>query len=160
MVEYPSASEVIRKALEDFELKFEHDEDVNAFVFNMNIPSQISSVRFILRPTADAGFQCVASLAIGGKADDREMMLSLSELLTRINYQILHGKFTMDFSDGELRWELPYAGWGHDELPSESVMMALVLSIRMVKNFAPCILAVIFGGKSAEDAHKLAQTDD
>ena len=159
MVEYPSASEVIRKALEDFELKFEHDEDVNAFVFNMNIPSQISSVRFILRPTADAGFQCVASLAIGGKADDREMMLSLSELLTRINYQILHGKFTMDFSDGELRWELPYAGWGHDELPSTAIMAALAMSIQMVSVYAPCILAVIFGGQSAEDALKLRKEE-
>ncbi len=153
-----NATAVIRRALESVDMKFQYDADV--FVFDMTLDSQISNARFFFKKIPNGCFLCVAKLPVEGDTKNRDMMLALSELTTRINYQILHGRFVMDFSDGELRWELPYPCWGGAEFSHIAVLATISTITGAIKRFAPCILGVIFGGKSAEDAFKLAKEED
>lgn len=142
---------VIRQALEDANLKFDTSPDGNIFILSFTTDSQISNVRLFINAT-NLGFSIVSIPPISGDANNRNQMYELAALATRINYTIRIFKFSMDFSDGELRCELDFPVEGDYQLTPVTVNEYIMLILQMWKTYGVCFLGVLFGGKTAEDA--------
>ena len=158
MTEFKSITDTIHEMLESAEYRFQYNEEGNVFILGMNIPSKLSSVRCFLRETS-YGFWVNSVSPINGDPNNKEMMRTLAELITRINYPINLVKFSMDHKDGELRCEIDYPCMDEFKPSPELVHAMLAFTTRTWTKFAPCFLAVIFGGKSAEEALKDAAED-
>ena len=142
---------VIRQAIKDANLKFDTSPDGNIFILSFSIDSQISSVRLFINAT-NLGFTIVSIPPFQGDVNNRNVMYELAALATRINYKIRLFKFSMDFSDGELRCELDLPVEGDAQLSPVTVTEYIMLTLKMWESYGACFLGVLFGGKTAEDA--------
>ena len=175
MTEFKSITDTIREMLESAEYRFQYNEEGNVFILGMNIPSKLSSVRCFLRETS-YGFWVNSVSPINGDPNNKEMMRTL--LLTpwikftgfkssHLPYSYLKSTFADVWAHEEdalnaaceLRCEIDYPCMDEFKPSPELGHAMLAFTTRTWTKFAPCFLAVIFGGKSAEEALKDAAED-
>ena len=77
--------------------------------------------------------------------------VAVTEFLSRANYGLNFGAFQMDHRDGELafRRSINFAGM---ELRTETVRGALYSSVGVMDTYLPGLMAVVYGGMTAEEA--------
>lgn len=74
-----------------------------------------------------------------------------AEFLTRANYGMRIGNFEMDYADGEVRYKSS-VDFEHATLSGELVRNAIYPAVRMMDDYLPGLLSVIYGGKTPEEA--------
>jgi hypothetical protein len=79
------------------------------------------------------------------------MRLAVAEYITRANYGLRIGNFEMDFDDGEVRYKSSIDFEGSELTPS-LIRNTIYPAVQTMDRYLPGVLAVIFGGKSAEEA--------
>lgn len=77
--------------------------------------------------------------------------LLIAELITRANYGLSLGNFEMDFEDGEIRYKTSIDVEG-DRLTPPLVKRLVYNNVRIMDNYVPAIMKVIYGGMLPEDA--------
>ena len=140
------------------DLKYDLREDHDVFVFGHSVESKLSNVRFFVH-ARQSDFWARAVSPISGDTQDPQMMASLAELICRINYSLVEGRFIMDFNDGELGYQVTVDTSGVEEPTDEMIAVSIFLPIKMWEKYSSAFLAVIFGGKSAEEALELVNDD-
>lgn len=81
---------------------------------------------------------------------------AIAEMITRANYDLRIGKFEMDFSDGELRYQV-YHALGGVTLDDATIRRAIVTTLGMLDRYVPAFLSVIYANESPEDAIRHAE---
>jgi hypothetical protein len=80
-----------------------------------------------------------------------ENRVAVAEFITRANYGLRIGNLEMDFGDGEIRYKssLDFEG---ETLTAQFIKMAIYPAVQTLDHYTPGLMAVIYGGKSAEEA--------
>lgn len=91
-------------------------------------------------------FYCVMPVHV-----PENMRPAIAEYLTRANYGLRIGNFEMDFTDGEVRYKSSIDFEGSELTPS-LIRNTIYPAVQTMDRYLPGVLAVIFGGKSAEEA--------
>jgi hypothetical protein len=91
-------------------------------------------------------FYCVMPVRV-----PENMRAAIAEYLTRANYGLRIGNFEMDFSDGEVRYKssLDFEG---ESLTPNLIRNTIYPAVQTMDRYIPGMLAVIYGGKSPEEA--------
>lgn len=86
-----------------------------------------------------------------------ETRVAAAEYITRANYGLRIGNMEMDFSDGEVRYKssLDFEG---ETLTPQFIKMAIYPAVQTMDHYVPGLMAVIYGGKSPEEA--VAEVED
>ncbi len=80
-----------------------------------------------------------------------EKKTQIAELITRANYGLKIGKFEMDFSDGELRFQTS-ARYGAHTLHDEVIRDIIATNLMTVDRYFPAFSNVLFAGEEPEEA--------
>ena len=80
---------------------YEKDESRHLFKFGMNLKGQLSSCRVLVQAQND----CIQAFAISPMNVQEQYRPVVAEYITRANYGLKVGKFEMDYSDGEVRYQ-------------------------------------------------------
>ena len=80
-----------------------------------------------------------------------EVRPQVAEFITRANYGMRIGNFEMDFGDGEVRYKSSL-DFEDAVLSVELVRNAVYPAVRMMDDYLPGLLSVVYGGKAAADA--------
>lgn len=83
---------------------------------------------------------------------------AIAEMITRANYGLRVGKFEMDFSDGELRYQVYHALSGVT-LDDTTIRRAIATTCGMLDRYVPAFLSVIYANESPEDAIRHAEAE-
>lgn len=89
---------------------------------------------------------------------DEKLRLSVAELLTRANYKMLVGKFEMDMSDGEIRFQVSHLIDG-GIFTAETVERIYMTSLFTLDRYFPALMQHIHAGYTPEDAIFHAELD-
>lgn len=86
-----------------------------------------------------------------------ERRLPMAEFITRANYGLRIGNFEMDFDDGEVRYKasLDFEG---EALTDNFIRGVVYPAVQTMDRYLPGLLAVIYGGKTPEQA--VAEIED
>jgi hypothetical protein len=76
---------------------------------------------------------------------------SVAELITRANYGLKIGKFELDYSDGELRFQTS-ARYGENILHSEVIRDIIATNLLTVDRYFPAFANVLFAGDEPAEA--------
>lgn len=87
------------------------------------------------------------------------MRSAVAEYITRANYGLRIGNFEMDFDDGEIRYKSSVDFEG-TELTPPLLRNTIYPAVQTMDRYMPGILAVIFGGKSPEEAIAAIEEDE
>lgn len=83
---------------------------------------------------------------------------AVAEAVARANYGMSVGKFELDFSDGELRFQA-YHILENGELPEEVIHRLIGTALAMLDRYVPAVLSVVYGNELPEDAIRHAEAD-
>jgi len=87
------------------------------------------------------------------------MRMAVAEYITRANYGLRIGNFEMDFEDGEVRYKSSL-DFESVELTPGLIRNTIYPAVQTMDRYLPGVLAVVFGGKSAEEAISMIEEDD
>lgn len=147
--------EVVRAYYDSQNWTYDFEEEKGIFTMRMSM-KDMDSCRVLTHCKENSDILTLAFLPI--KISEAKRM-EVAEYITRANYGMNIGNFEMDMSDGEVRYKVSSA-WGDIE-PTVPVMERLVdMSFVMLDKYASGILAVIYGGKSPEDAVAEVEKED
>jgi hypothetical protein len=76
---------------------------------------------------------------------------AIAETVARANYGMRLGKFELDFSDGELRFQAAHV-LTDDHLEDEVIGRLMGTTLTMLDLYLPAFLSVIYGNELPEDA--------
>ncbi len=87
------------------------------------------------------------------------MRAAVAEFITRANYGLRIGNFELDFDDGEVRYKssIDFEGL---QLTAGLIRNTMYPAVQTMDRYLPGVLAVIFGGKSAEEAIAAIEEDE
>jgi hypothetical protein len=88
-----------------------------------------------------------------------QMRLAVAEYLTRANYGLRIGNFELDFDDGEVRYKSSVDFEGVELTPA-LIRNTIYPAVQTMDRYLPGVLAVVFGGKSAEEAITAIEEDE
>ncbi|BDA66016.1 hypothetical protein RIVM261_085830 [Rivularia sp. IAM M-261] len=80
-----------------------------------------------------------------------DKLLSVAEFLTRANLGLAIGNFELDFNDGEISYKTSIDIEG-DKLSSALIKNLVYANVRMMDEYIPGIMSVIYGNLSPEEA--------
>ena len=80
---------------------YQVEAEKGIFRFGMNLRSKISQCRVIVHAQDD----CIQAFAVAPLNASEENRPMVAEYITRANYGLKVGKFEMDYSDGEVRYQ-------------------------------------------------------
>jgi hypothetical protein len=88
-----------------------------------------------------------------------EQRLPMAEFITRANYGLRIGNFEMDFDDGEVRYKasLDFEG---EALTDNLIRGVIYPAVQTMDRYLPGLLAVIYGGKTPEEAVREVEADE
>ena len=137
----------LRQSMDRHELNYRLDVDRQAVIASFNGDHGTYTLIGLVDPHLDlVQFMAVIPVPIPEEERDR-----VSEVITRANWGLKVGKFEMDYTDGEVRFQ---ASTFFDETIGEKTfcqMMAATLGT--VDRYFPAILRVLYNEEmSAEDA--------
>lgn len=138
--------------LDSDDWKYTFDEEYETLFMGLEVECKLKSIRiyFDLRETSYLVYaQCPLKVDEGERAQMRE-------LLNRINYDLLHGNFEMDESDGEVRFR--YSVDCENRLPSQDIVEnSLYRGIVAFETFGDAIAKVLMGFGTAKEAYEDAR---
>jgi hypothetical protein len=73
------------------------------------------------------------------------------EFVTRANYGMRIGNFEFDYSDGEIRYKSSF-DFEKSELTPQLIKNSLYPAVSTMDRYLPGLMAVMYGGKSAQEA--------
>ena len=80
-----------------------------------------------------------------------DRLMTVAELITRVNYGLVMGNFELDFDDGEIRFKTSIDVEG-DRLSLALVERMVMANVEMVDMYLPGIMQVIYSGTSPAEA--------
>ncbi len=139
--------ESLVKYLEDNRWKFErHDPERSV---NLGFVGKNACYRCLAVVDADDDlFQFFSFLPMRVPEEKR---MSIAELSTRANYGLKIGKFELDFSDGELRFQTS-ARYGEQTLHDEVIRDIIASNLLTIDRYFPAFATVLFAGETPADA--------
>ncbi|CAB9522269.1 Pfam:DUF1790 [Seminavis robusta] len=142
-----------KAGLDELGLKYELQEPgenarSRTIVFGMNCKVGLSRV-VIATEEADKKFHFYIK-APASVPEDKRTQAAL--FITWVNYGLSIGNFEMDLSDGEVRFKSSNHLLG-SELSTEMVGHTVALCVKMIDQFFPGLMGVVYGGKDPKDAH-------
>lgn len=84
----------------------------------------------------------------------KEFRPAVCEYITRVNYGVILGGFELNLDDGDLNYKIVGALGRENEIDREAFCRLLYLGNSMLDKYAPGILAILYGGKNAEEAYR------
>ena len=146
-------SNAICKYLTDHDWKYDFDEEIGVIKCSMSSKSKFQSykLRFICRKDT---FSLRIILPLTASED---VKMNIAEFITKANYRLIIGSFTMDFNDGEIGFEAYHCC--ADTIPTaEQIEQIMVTSVLTVEGHANAILMLLFGVTTVEQA--IATTEE
>lgn len=138
----------VKRIYENENLQFSLDEARDLIRFKMDT-TVTPDVRFLCRLVNPRTLLCTTILPLNIPEKHRQ---TVSEYLTRVNYRLLLGNFQMDLSDGELSYKVVAVLEPEIGLPDGSVTRLTYVGFNMFDEYIPGVFAILYGGKSAEQA--------
>lgn len=90
-----------------------------------------------------------------------EYRAAVCEYITRVNYGVVLGGFEMNLDEGDLNYKIVGALGRENEIDREAFCRLLYLGNSMLDKYAPGILAILYGGKTAAEAYQsLTKSND
>ena len=83
---------------------------------------------------------------------------AIAETIARANYGLRVGKFELDLSDGEVRFQA-YHILSCGILDDDTIHRLLGTTLAMLDRYVPAILSVIYANESPEDAIRCVEAD-
>ena len=84
----------------------------------------------------------------------KEFRPAVCEYITSVNYGVILGGFELNLDDGDLNYKIVGALGRENEIDREAFCRLLYLGNSMLDKYAPGILAILYGGKNAEEAYR------
>ena len=76
---------------------------------------------------------------------------AVAEAVTRANYGMKMGKFELDYSSGELRFQIANA-FTAEGLDAEIIRRLIGTAVHMVDHYFPAVMSIVYGNELPEDA--------
>ena len=146
----------IRSALETMEFNFQYNEDAHAFTFNQKIDAAISSMSVII-VVRNEDFFIMTTAPLKGDAKNERQIAELSRLIMRMNYQLVHGAYNLDVSDGEIKFQVSCLTYGMTTIPTSLIVTQLMLCAHSWETAAKKFLGVLFAGLTGDAAFELEE---
>ncbi len=140
-------SDVVQSFLEDDDWKYEKRSDRDIFL--AGISAKHSSYQLVFDVKEDSSQLIIYTIV--PQHVPEAYRCEISEFLTRANYGIIIGNFELDFDDGEVRYKTSIDVEGGELTPAMVHQMTLY-GISTTDRYFPGIMAVCYGGKSAQAA--------
>ncbi|CAB9518680.1 Pfam:DUF1790 [Seminavis robusta] len=134
--------------LNELGLRYDVQEPGRIIVFTMNC--KVGSSRVIVA-TEEADKKFLFYIKTPATVPE-EKRTQAALFLTWVNYGLSIGNFEMDMSDGEVRFKSSNHLLGA-ELSTEMVVHTVALCVRMIDQFFPGLMGVVYGDKDPKDAH-------
>ena len=83
-----------------------------------------------------------------------EHRAAVCEYITRVNYSVVLGGFEMNLDEGDVNYKIVGALGRENEIDREAFCRLLYLGNSMLDKYAPGILAILYGGKTAAEAYQ------
>ena len=83
---------------------------------------------------------------------------AIAETIARANYGLRVGKFELDFSDGEVRFQA-YHILSCGTLDDDTIHRLIGTTLAMLDRYVPAVLSVIYGNESPIDAIRCAEAE-
>lgn len=131
------------------EMRFNVNEERQAISLKMSIKSLGQSIDFravIANPT-HVLFYSYFPVPISA-----EKRAAAAEFIARANYNLHDGNFEMDMNDGEVRYKACLYVGEHDRMSDEMLGRMTYVGFGMVDQYGPALMAMLYGGKSAQQA--------
>lgn len=137
-------------------LNFSTEEEHGLIRFSMNTEAS-PDVRFTARVVnpRTALFTTILPMNIPEKN-----RAAVSEYLTRVNYTLLLGNFQMDLSDGELSYKTVGVFEEETGLLDSVVTRLTYVGFNMFDKYIPGVFAIVYGGRTAEEAFREADSKE
>lgn len=84
---------------------------------------------------------------------------TVCEFITRINHQVILGGFEMDLDKGDLNYKIVGVLGRESEFDQEAFCRLLYLGNSMLDKYAPGILAILYGGRTATEAYHMVSNN-
>ncbi len=139
--------ESVKDHLNQNEWKFEPLDDVK--IIRTGFSGDHANLKFsIIIDEDDDLIQCITTYQTKVPPLFRGLV---AELVCRANYGMKIGKFELDFSDGDLRFQTASA-FLTGVLPDEVICRVLGTNLVIADKYYPAFMKVLFGGYTPEDA--------
>jgi len=137
----------LRDWLTEHDWCFEELEDEG--YIRTTVQGENARFRMVLGARGDGPtFLCFALYDFSVPKERRE---SVCALINLVNYTILLGCFEMDQEDGELRYRLTFPLDGV-EIADRQIERSVVVAAMMADRFYPAFMALLYGGRSPDQA--------
>ena len=149
-----SYSRAIARCITDFldadDWNYQLDDQKELIRMNLTLNNKMKKVHIVI-DLRDDKYLVFMSYPLGAEKNDKEQMMEMCDLLTRINYTLMFGCFEMDHNDGEVRFRL--AVDCEDSLPSrEIVKNSIMRAAATCQRYGNAVVQVIMGVATGEEA--------
>jgi hypothetical protein len=149
-----AAYEKLIQHLDDREIRYQSDSESRCVYVHLR--GEVGSYRVVAWVDEDDElFQVFGYVPIRAPAGSRP---AIAETITRANYGLKVGKFEMDYSDGDLRYQAANSLIdGH--LDDETIRRFIGVTMSVLDRYLPALMSVIYGNELPEDAIRCAEDD-
>ena len=147
----------VRNALDEFELSYQYDKEKGLFSFVAPIVNCRVSRSITLIKVRDHDFYVSSILPLVGNVNNPKEIAELARLIVKINYQLVHGVFNLDVTDGEINFHTSGHTFGLEEFPAQIILGHLSLANGALSENAPKFLGVMFNNLTADEAMELGE---
>lgn len=150
-----SYSRAIARCITDYldadDWNYQLDEQKELIRMNLTLNNKMKKVHIVI-DLRDDKYLVFMSYPLYAEHEDKEQMMQMSDLLTRINYSLMFGCFEMDHRDGEVRFRL--AVDCEDSLPSREIVKNSIMRAAATCNrYGNAIVQVMMGVATGEEAY-------
>jgi hypothetical protein len=142
-----AAHETLIQHLDEHDVKYMVNSDDHSVY--MNLYGTVGTYQIVARVDDGAGlFLVCGRLPVRAPAG---AVPAIAETITRANFELLNGRFEMDFDTGDLQFQIAeiLSGVSLDE---EVIERMIRTTLRMLDTYMPAVLSVIYGNEQPRDA--------
>ncbi len=151
-------AEAIKSFLATDDWRFSFNEENGIFHFGVGLGGKIKNITYAIKVKEDS-YIVYAISPISADPEDGKMMAAMAEFVCRVSYGLVNGNFELDFRDGELRYK-SFVDCDGGVIPTRQIIKnSIYCPAMMFKRCIPGILAIVFGGASAEEADRKCESE-
>ena len=150
-VEYKAIQEKLEAYLKKEDIEYHLDEEDPDRILVIFQTRQLSNVSLDITVLNSRTVLFLSRLPLN---IPKEFRPAVCEYITRVNYGVILGGFELNLDDGDLNYKIVGALGRENEIDREAFCRLLYLGNSMLDKYAPGILAILYGGKNAEEAYR------